>query len=250
MVNPTTTFQVFNMTLPPEGPVIVPQNIDMAIQQSYEIDITQLVNDKVISYISGAWIDNSANAHAVTLVCGTTQQSIIIPASSQGWYPLMAVNPPLFTVSQSAAGDLVKILFANFPMFPGMVGFGSGGGGGGGDVNITQIAGNDISGANLPVEIVAPNPVPTASVGPTITKQNLVLNGSSQTLLAAGDADHWAIIYNPTGNDTINVDLSGGAADNTDLPILAGQSLELPIGVANTVTVIGTNTQSVIAFGG
>jgi hypothetical protein len=113
---------IFNMTLPAEGPVSVPMNFDMALLTSYDIDLTQAINDKVISFISGAWVDNSDNAQALTITCDGTNQAIIFPASKQGWIPLYITNPPKLRIEQAAVGGFVKFLFVNFPVFPYIIG--------------------------------------------------------------------------------------------------------------------------------
>lgn len=114
----TAKIGLYNMTLPSEGPVGVPFNVDMGVQLSALIDLTQSVETKAISFVSGAWIDNSANAHDITIVVNGTKQTIIFPASKQGWLPLMATNPPQFTLTQAALGDWVRFIFVNYPVFP------------------------------------------------------------------------------------------------------------------------------------
>ena len=111
-------FSVNNMTLPPEGPRVIPVNVDFAAQTEVEIDLSTLTDSNYISYVSGAWFDNSANAHDVTCVVGGSNQRILIPASVQLMLPVFAVNPPLFEFSQGANGDLLRVFFVNFPVFP------------------------------------------------------------------------------------------------------------------------------------
>lgn len=114
----TPKIGVFNMTLPAEGPIAVPQSADHQIATETELDLTQAINDKIISFISGAWVDNSANAQALTITCSGTNQTIIFPASKQGWVPLMVTNPPVFNLSQSLPGGIVNLIFVNYPVFP------------------------------------------------------------------------------------------------------------------------------------
>lgn len=109
---------VFNMTLPAEGPITLPQNVDLQTDTEKELDLTQAINDKHISFIAGAWIDNSENAQDVTIQCSGTNQRIKFPASSQGWVAMHVTNPPKFNISQAAPDGIVHILFTNFPVFP------------------------------------------------------------------------------------------------------------------------------------
>ncbi len=114
----TPKIGVFNMTLPSEGPCTVPFNVDMGAVTEFEIDLTQAINDKVISFISGAWIDNSLNGQVLSISCGGTGQVIKWPANKQGFMQLLLTNPPKVTLSQAAIGDEVKLIFVNFPVFP------------------------------------------------------------------------------------------------------------------------------------
>lgn len=114
----TPRIGVFNMTLPPEGPITVPFNVDMAAVTEFEIDMTAIIDAQVVSFISGAWIDNSANNQILTLNCNGTGQVINIPANKQAFMPLLLPNPPVVVVSQPAFGGLVKLIFTNFPVFP------------------------------------------------------------------------------------------------------------------------------------
>lgn len=230
MPTPNSWISNNNMTLPPEGPRTVPVNIDFSVLTEQSIDFTQSINNGWISYISGVYFDNSANANDVTLKMDGSNQSIIIPASKQGWFPILATNPPVFTVSQASTGDVCKLQFLNFPVFPYVVGDG----GGIQDVNV-----------------VSPDPLPVSSDGPTISDYGIAsMSGSSEELFTAGEANKYALIYNPTGNNTVYVNLAGGTADSGDIPIVAGQSLELANGVANAVNIIGTAAETLIAVGG
>lgn len=234
MTNPNVAFQVFNMTLPPEGPVSIPQYLDFSAVTAIDVDLSQLIDDGTVSFISGIYFDNSANAHDVTIKCRGTNQEIIIPASAQGWYPVEVVNPPLFTFTQSAVGALLKILFFNFPIVaPYIIGSGSG--------SIPN---------PLDVNIVSPNPLPVNTASPTISDYTAVLTGASDAVIAAGDALAYLAIYNPVGNNPITVNLAGGDALTSGVVLNAGGNITVDQGLANNVTIAGTNGETVNVFGG
>jgi hypothetical protein len=206
-------FPVFNMTLPAEGPVSVPLNYDFAASQEYNVDLTELVNNGVISFVSGAWIDNQDNAEAVTLVCNATGMRVVIPANSQAWYSLLATNPPLFTLTTDAAGGDMRILFVNFPVWNSAgVATGGGGGGGGG----------------------------TSPTGPTFTGLYGATDGTSAEVVAAGDASRYLLIqaadYN-TGD--LSVNLAGGDASSEYITLRPGGTIDLENGLTNAVTIQG-----------
>jgi hypothetical protein len=217
---------VFNMTLPAEGPVTVPVNQNMADALEYEIDLTQMIEAKWVSYFSGVYIDNSANDQPLTILVNSTYQSVTFPANKQGWVPLLVPNPPVFTLSQAVLGGLVKLQFVNFPVWPYII---------------------DDSGTGG----TAGAPTFTRSSGPEISEYSIAaLGGASEELIAAGDAQSYLFVYNPVGNADITINIAGGDADMSGMVILAGGSFELQNGLSNAVTVTGTIGETVIAFGG
>lgn len=91
----------------------------------------------------------------------------------------------------------------------------------------------------------------TVSAGRTLSAYPLSMNGSSQTLVTAGQAATYLFVYNPVGNGSVTLNLAGAAAvAGSGVVLPAGASFELAGGVANAVTAIGTNAQTLICFGG
>lgn len=87
----------------------------------------------------------------------------------------------------------------------------------------------------------------------TYTKSTISLNGSSQTLLAASNTRTAVMIYNPTTNSNVWIDVSGGTAvSEGGMLIPAGYTVVLSGSVTpkTAITVIGTNTQSLIVHEG
>jgi hypothetical protein len=235
-----TARTVYNMSLPPEGPVSIPFTLDMATQTSHEIDLTEIVNRKVVSYISGFWVDNTNNSQDIFIEANGTFQKIKIPAGAQCWQQIMATNPPKFKVSQTGAGNLVNIQFVNFPVFPLMSGV-SGGGSGGGDVNIDAVGG---------VPVVDSVPVSIVNEAATILDFSITLDSTNQAPVLAGEAPNYLIIQNPASNGPVSVNLAGGDSLTSGAVLAAGGSLELCRGVANAITVSGTNGDVLTVFGG
>lgn len=82
----------------------------------------------------------------------------------------------------------------------------------------------------------------------TWTKSTLVLNGGSQTLLAAGAALKGFILFNRAGNGQVDVDIAGGTvAANTGRTLFGGSDYYFTGAYApvNAVTIIGTNGETV-----
>lgn len=116
--------ETFNMTLPPEGPGVVPITIEFEGDGNdvQEIDLSQIVNDGVMSYISGVTIDCfDLNDGDVIIENAVTGQRQIAYAGGATTFPLYAPNPPKFTLRHTAGGagtGIVRLQFVNFPVFP------------------------------------------------------------------------------------------------------------------------------------
>lgn len=233
-------FSTNNMSLPPEGPRVVPFNLDMGAATEQVADLTNQVQSNYVSFISGLWADNLDNAQDVIMLVSGTNQRVEIPANSQIFVPILSTNPPIFNFTQNALGGMLRVFFVNFPVLP----FINSPGNGGVSADVT-IVGPDPLPVSLPDD-----PLPVSFAGPAITDYSAALTGGSDEIFAAGNAAKYLAIFNPTGNGTITVNLAGGDATAGGIELAAGGALTIDNGVSNAVTVAGTAADTVIAYGG
>lgn len=94
-----------------------------------------------------------------------------------------------------------------------------------------------------------PGPNSAQRLGANWAFATVTLDGSSDTLVAAGTGVCKSlIVVNPSGNGTIYIDLSGGTAASTrGIPVAAGGFISFTGAMApcSKVTVLGTNTNIV-----
>jgi len=234
----TPIHNVFNMTLSSKGPLVVPQYIDMRTASEVEIDLSPLVQNGNIDFVSGAYVDNSDNTLELVIDIAGSNQRIIVPANSQMYVPLMAPNNPKFILSCSASPALIiQVFFYNIPLLPYL--WGPGG---------ALVSGDWLTDAQLRATPLA------APLGGAWTDQSIAnLSGASETLMAANANRRHLIIQNVAANN-MGVNLAGGAAaigtaGTITLPALG--SLELfnypPTG---EITIIGTANDDVTAYEG
>lgn len=264
---------VFNMTLSGNGPLVVPFVADFTTANEVEADLSQLIANKNLDFVSGAYIDNSSSSEDLIIKAKGSNQSIKIPAGAQAYMPLLSPNEPKFILScATSPATLIPIFFYNIPLLPYM--WPQSSGGSGGDVTVlndtwltdTQLRASPIDVAGpltdtelraSPVDVIGPltdtelraSPIDVSITGVNFGDFTLVLSGASEVLIAAGNAINYIIIQNPVGNNNITVNLANGDAA-TGIVIPGGGSLELPKGAINTINVKGTATETVIAFGG
>jgi len=98
------------------------------------------------------------------------------------------------------------------------------------------------------------HPLPVSILGfgagtTTYTKTTLTLNGASQVMLAASTTRNAMTVYNPSTNDVVWVDISGGTvAAEGGTAVLPGFTLAItgPSVPRTAITIVGTSAQSVI----
>lgn len=111
-------FNALTGLLPCEGARALPYVADFSINTEYDFDFTLQFNQKQFTAIQGLYIDNSKNAQSVTVTClGGTEQTIVAPPNSCGYYTLLSTSPPKFSVASSGAVS-VFLAFLNFYVPP------------------------------------------------------------------------------------------------------------------------------------
>lgn len=111
------TFGIANVVVPAGGPKCVPTNVDFTAVASVMLDGQQIVSQGRIEYLQGVFIDNSANINNISLTMSSTNQVIICPKKSQGYFTIMVPDPPQI-VAATPIGIIVPMFFYNVPIQP------------------------------------------------------------------------------------------------------------------------------------
>lgn len=110
-------FPVSNGYAPQGGPRGLPISLDFTGQASYAIDLVQEVEANIINMVQAIYVDNSANANALTIIFDQTNQRIVVPATAQGIWPVITPKEaPRFVASTTQAAVVVNLLLLNVPM--------------------------------------------------------------------------------------------------------------------------------------
>ena len=110
-------FVPMNQNIPEEGDEALRLTLDFSAQQTYDLDLTLFVQQKKISMIQGVFIDAADTGVPVKVTVGNPSgQRIIAKQQTQGYYPLLAPNPPSFRFE--AATGVVNFYFYNAPISP------------------------------------------------------------------------------------------------------------------------------------
>lgn len=101
-----------------EGRKSITTIIDFTIGLTFQLDLTLIQQmQNWIKSVQCLYVDNADNADAKTIIMGVTNQRIIVPANSQGYYPILQPDPPVLQFKSSVANTL-KIQVLNFFLPP------------------------------------------------------------------------------------------------------------------------------------
>lgn len=245
-------FEVFPMVLPEMGPRSVPDKIEFVANQTEELDLTQLIDNKWLDFISGVYVDNFGNTGTIEMICSGTNQRFVIAPDTAGYYPLLLPNSPKVMLTNTAS-ETVTFQWYNIPVFPVII---KGATVASNTVDIVSVGGVPVVGGALAVtgpltdaELRA-SAVPVTFPAPTITDYSAAMAGGDEEIVAAGQADNYFFIYNPIGNATVTINLAGGDASVSGFPLAAGGSYENTKGVSNAIHIDGTALENITVFAG
>jgi hypothetical protein len=115
--------KIFNQLAPvkpsgaPGDPMMLRVKLDFTADAFIDFDLYKECIANEIAFIQFVYINNKANAAVLTLLSKTIEQDITVKGNTQGWYPVMAADPPMFRVSTVVAPTaLVELFFTNVAM--------------------------------------------------------------------------------------------------------------------------------------
>lgn len=80
------------------------------------LDLSQAVQNGQIDCIQSVFIDASECSANVILTSQGTGQRIMVQSGKQGWFPILASNPPRFTAQCAVGAGYPVFNFLNVPM--------------------------------------------------------------------------------------------------------------------------------------
>jgi len=114
-----TGVQIGNSYIPPEGPKALPLALDFTINTAFQIQVSDLFSKGPgkpgFSVLQGFYADNSQSAAQLTVVISGTGQTLIVPAGSEGYIPMLSPSGGTIIFS-SLGGNKLNIDLYNVPM--------------------------------------------------------------------------------------------------------------------------------------
>lgn len=210
-----------NGMVPCKGPRAVPVLINFALGSLYSLDLSIVQSQGYIECVQTVFVDNSANPNALKISTSPSiNQTIVCPANSQGYFPILQTNPPQMQFSTAYGGEIMVQLL-NFYVAPHSWPVGSGNGTSNYDANgnlktADQNLATAIANGQVIVQTQPEVPALLADRSGTITT-----GGTAQPAAPANTSRKLLIIGNPAAA-VLNV-----AIGNTGhyIPVAAGTSL-------------------------
>jgi len=110
-------FGVNNAIIPRGGPKVVRAVLDFSNVGEILIDGQQIVSEGNIEYLQGFFVDNADNNVAISFTMSATNQRIVVPANTQGYYSLLIPNEPkIISKMPQTNGRRVEVFFYNVPI--------------------------------------------------------------------------------------------------------------------------------------
>lgn len=99
---------------PEEGPRALPVVFALAGATMARIGLS--LADYHLAFVQSMFVDNSANAQALTVTFPETGQIVVIPKNSQGFVPVLFSGLNLTAEAATTGGVNIPVKFLNIPM--------------------------------------------------------------------------------------------------------------------------------------
>lgn len=104
-------------SLPCEGAKALPYTMDFSATNEYDFDFTAQYQQGQFTTVQGCFIDNSLNAATLIITIDGTNQTIVVPKNSCGYYVFLTTTPPKLKIT-STGNVSVYVAFINFYVPP------------------------------------------------------------------------------------------------------------------------------------
>lgn len=180
--------------------------LDFSLGLTFQIDLTQFLQQGTIKSVQSLYIDNFGGTDDLTFVFDGTEQEIIIPANAQAYMPVLQANSPKFTVTCANASQIAFLQVLNFFVPPYMWG-------------TTQIVSDAILDTTVSNGMVNVATHAATLTGPVDASGAIVAGGTRQVLLAANPARKRWMLSNPsTATEILQFSYVSNTGGLVDLP--------------------------------
>ena len=107
-------------TIPSDGPKAIPLLLNFSVAASFDLDLTNPIDQKKISMVQTIYMDLSNASDDLIITVGGSNQIVRGVAKTQGYYNVLAPYPARFNFANASGSDLIPVFLINVPV-PGVV---------------------------------------------------------------------------------------------------------------------------------
>lgn len=107
---------VNNQIVPPEGPRVIPVQLDFTNTDTIEVDLGQLQQRGFMNMVQTVFVDLNGNANNLVIKVNGALQNIVCKANTQGYYTILAPNPAKLAFVCVIGGGTVTVHLCNSPI--------------------------------------------------------------------------------------------------------------------------------------
>lgn len=90
--------------------------LDFTANTQYALNLQNYQQNGTFDFVLGIYIDNFANGSQTIVTMSGTNQRIICPANSEGYFPVLAGTSPTTVTFSSAGNVVIQAVLYNFPI--------------------------------------------------------------------------------------------------------------------------------------
>lgn len=117
-LSPTGITRIFNQAIACDDPKTIRAVLDFDGVDQWDVSLESQQQDNVFTGLQSIYVDASALTDRLIILVSGSNQRIIVPENTQGFYPVLAPNPPVFQFLNDGAGNIgiARVHFLNVPM--------------------------------------------------------------------------------------------------------------------------------------
>lgn len=101
------SYRIFNGFAPREKPKSLYIPLDFSVDKQIDVNLFDDNSRGKLSFVQAIFVDNYDNQFPLTILVGISQQRLVVPATSQGTFPIFAPDQATFSFRTAPANPLI-----------------------------------------------------------------------------------------------------------------------------------------------
>lgn len=117
-ISPTGVTRIFNQAIACDDPKTIRASLDFDGVDEWNVSLEQQQQNNVFTGVQSIYVDARGLTDRMLITVQGSNQVIVVQENTQGFYPVLAPNPPVFNFANDGAGNIgiARVHFLNVPM--------------------------------------------------------------------------------------------------------------------------------------